>query len=243
MNVIEECSYTPKELSERLNVSKETLRKWNLQGKLKAITTKGGHRRYCFEQLPISSDKRSILYARVSSSKQQSDLERQITLLQTKYPDFEVVSDIGSGINFRRRGLQTILELAFRGCLQKVVVAHRDRLSRFGFELFEFIFKKHNVELEILSDSASKGPVNELAEDLLSVVTVFTARYYGSRKYKVFKKVKDLPEQRAEVIVSKMSRRIPLLLQQDKLTNKGVNVKKRKRTVIPRKNKTDGNEK
>lgn len=237
-----ECTYTPRQLAEKLGVSKETLRLWHLQGKLTATTTKGGHRRYCFKELSEITTKRRVIYARVSSRKQSEDLERQITLLKEAYPDFEVISDIGSGINFKRRGLQTILELAFRGCLQKVVVAHRDRLTRFGFELFDFIFKVHNVELEILSSNDIKEPARELLEDVLSIITVFTARFYGSRKYRILKKAKNLPEQRAKTVVSKVSRSIPLFLQQDKLIHQGTNVIKRKAIVKKRDSKIQDNE-
>lgn len=153
-------------------------------------------------------------------------------MLQSKYPDYEVISDIGSGINFKRKGLQTILELTFRGCLQTIVVAHRDRLTRFAFELFEFIFKQHNVTLEVMSSQDNEQPINELAQDLLAIITVFTARYYGSRKYNVLKKAKDLSEQRAKSVVSKVSRSLPLLLQQDKFIHQGVHVKKRGRKAI-----------
>jgi excisionase family DNA binding protein len=230
-----ECLFTPRELSARLGVSKETLRIWHNDGKLRATTTKGGHRRYCLldsEEFNTSS-RRSVIYARVSSRKQQYDLQRQICLLKQHYPTFEVISDIGSGINFQRKGLQTILELAIRGNLQDVVVAHRDRLTRFGFELFEFLFKKYNVNLKVLSGLPSKEPVTELAEDLLAIVTVFTARYYGSRKYKALQKNKNISEQRANRVVSTMSRSLPLLLQQGKPSPERTIKKRRKIKSLP----------
>lgn len=243
MNECQEVLYTPKELSALFNVSKETLRQWNINGKLRVVKTQGGHRRYCInaENKPTTS-KRSVIYARVSSSKQQNDLQRQIAMLQLHYPNHEVIFDIASGLNFKRKGLKTILELAFNRNLEEVVVAHRDRLSRFGFELFEQIFKQHNVNLKVLSDTFSKEPINELAEDLLSVISVFTARYYGSRKYKILQENKDLSKQRAKTIVSKMSRSLPLLLQQNKPSNKNKTSKQRKTCSKTRSYSKGGNE-
>lgn len=176
----------PKEASRHYNVSNQTLRSWANQGKIKFITTQGGHRRYCIAENTVhNEDGQKIIYARVSSKKQQGDLDRQIGFLQTKYPGYRVVSDVGSGINFKRKGFKAILEGVFQGNIKEVVVSQRDRFTRFGFDLFEWIFEKHHALL--LSDHANteKHPSEELSEDLMAIVTVFSARYYGRRKYKV----------------------------------------------------------
>jgi putative resolvase len=184
--------YTPRDLAAKLNVSKETLRRWSEQGRLRTSTTQGGHRRYIYsDQDSIHPDilaednKRSVVYARVSSKKQKQDLNRQIMFLRERFPNHEVVSDIGSGINYKRKGLLYILELLYKGGIREVVVAHRDRLCRFGFDLFDFMFKQHGALLTVLenpSDSVDDR-ASELSEDLMAITTVFTARYYGSRKY------------------------------------------------------------
>jgi putative resolvase len=247
MNECNEVLYTPRELSATLGVSKETLRQWSINGKLRIIKTKGGHRRYCLDEdnkLTTSNNtKRCVVYARVSSIKQQGDLQRQIYLLQRHYPKHEVIFDIGSGLNNNRKGLKTILELTFKRNLQEVVVAHRDRLSRFGFDLFKHIFKEHNVNIKVLSDTPSKEPITELAEDLLSIVTVFTARYYGSRKYKALQENKNLSKQRAKTVVSTMSRSLPVLLQQDKQHHKNKTSKQRETLIKTRVHKETCNEK
>ena len=131
-----------------------------------------------------SSTRKKIIYARVSSAKQSADLKRQVKYLQSKYPDYELITDIGSGINFKRKGLKTILDYLFKEDLQELVVATSDRLTRFGIELFEDLFFRFNSQLTIIDNQADKTQQEELAEDLLSIVTVFTARYRGSRKYK-----------------------------------------------------------
>ena len=124
--------------------------------------------------------KQNIAYARVSSSHQKEDLDRQIQDLRTNFPTHRIISDIASGINFKRRGMQTILELALSGNLGEVVVMHRDRLARFGVELFETIFTKTGAKLVVFGGDQKNAP-SELAEDLLAITTVFVARHNGTR--------------------------------------------------------------
>jgi predicted site-specific integrase-resolvase len=212
--------FTPRELSKLIGVSPETLKTWENSGKIKATKTEGGHTRYIYP-VPIANkefdgqEKRKYIYCRVSSNKQKHDLERQVDALKTKYPSYEIVQDIASGINFKRRGLVSILDQVIGGNVQEVVVAHKDRLTRFGFELFEFLFKRFGVILTVDSDSDIKEPVTELAKDLLSIVTVFTARYYGSRTYKVLQKNKILSNRRTNILSKPMHRGIKVLLQQN----------------------------
>lgn len=198
---MDERLWTPKQLSEHFGVTPQTLKDWEANGTLKCKKTKGGHRRYIYTA-PVhkcksrNEEKKKYIYARVSSPKQKGDLQRQIDSLQSVYPTFEVIKDIGSGINFKRRGLITLLDNVFKGNVSHIVVAHKDRLARFGSELFQHIFTYFGVSLSIHSDTGVKEPINELAKDLLSIVTVFTARYYGSRTYKVLQKNKILSKRR-----------------------------------------------
>lgn len=214
-----ESFYTPKQLSKLLRVSPQALKNWENNGKIRAVRTNGGHRRYI---IPTTSQlytdtqqpRKQFIYARVSSSKQKGDLERQIASLQKAYPSFDVIKDIGSGINFKRRGLTSLLEQVFNGNVSQVVVSHKDRLTRFGFELFELIFRRFGVVLTVLSAPRVKEPASELATDLLSIITVFTARFYGSRKYKVLPKNKVLSVRRASALSKKVHRGNKVLLQQ-----------------------------
>ena len=220
-----EQQFTPRELAKLFGVTTQTLQEWEREGKITAVRTKGGHRRYIHAvpklPEPDSNNKKNYIYARVSSSKQKPDLQRQVAMLQKAYPNHEVVQDVGSGINFKRRGLVTILDQVFGGNVSQVVVAHRDRLTRFGFELFQLIFDRFGVSLEVMSDSDIKEPITELAKDLLSVVTVFTARYYGSRSYQALSKNKVLPKQRTNKASKPMHRGIKVLLQQGSKRFKG----------------------
>jgi len=134
------------------------------------------------------------LYARVSSKKQANDLERQIELLQKRFPAGEVISDIGSGINYKRPGFTRLVGRICRDEIQEIVVTFKDRLARFGYDLFKQICHEHSVRIMVLSDTnnfsnPSKGDSNtkyekdteELQEDLLSIVNVFVARQNGRR--------------------------------------------------------------
>lgn len=170
----------PVRASEFHNVSKQTLRNWARLGKIGHKQTAGGHFRYLLQK-PDDAEchKYGIVYARVSSSKQKSDLGRQIDYLRTRFPDHVVVSDVGSGVNFSRPGLCAILEQCMRGLVSEVVVTYRDRLARIGTELVEFIIARGGAILTVLEHSPCIGCPEELAEDVLAVLTHFTARHNG----------------------------------------------------------------
>jgi len=121
---------------------------------------------------------KKICYCRVSTINQKGDLERQINFLQEKYPGHEIISDIGSGINFKRKGIKTILELSNCGLLEEVVVAYRDRLCRIGYDLFEWLFKQNGTKLIVVNDT-DRTPDQELTDDLIQIIHVFSARSYG----------------------------------------------------------------
>ena len=179
----------PKEASKILGVNIDTLRRMAERGEIKHIRTDTG--RYLFDISsfikrgnPDIQERKTICYARVSSRGQKSDLQNQISLLKTKYPDSEIISDYGSGLNFHRKGLQKIMDIAYKGELQELVVTYKDRLCRFGFELIEYILKtQSNATIMVLCDN-STSKESELATDLLSIITVFSARMHGLRKYK-----------------------------------------------------------
>lgn len=178
---------TAKKIQKEYDVSTAALRKWSQEGRIETIRAPGGKRLYKAEEIQKlfgkGLSKKGVCYARVSSEHQRGDLERQIQDLQKAYPGHEIISDIGSGLNWKRKGFNTILDRAFKRDLQEIVVAHKDRLCRFGYELLENIFKKLDVQLVVHSrESTSKEDnTNELAEDLLSIVTVFVARNNGKR--------------------------------------------------------------
>lgn len=172
-------------------VSVDTLRRWADQGSLPCWRSPNNVRMFRQTDLEkffnVHSDQieqsKQIVYCRVSSSKQRDDLQRQIDFMQKRYPDHIVISDIGSGINFRRKGLQTILDTCLRRELKEVVVAHKDRLCRFGFELIEHVITASGGRIIVLDDENHKSEEQELSDDLLSIVHVFNCRQMGRRRY------------------------------------------------------------
>jgi putative resolvase len=134
------------------------------------------------QSLAVESKKEKICYARVSSDHQKHDLERQVADLRHKCPEHTLIKEIGSGLNYKRKGFQALLERVYAGNVAEVVVSHRDRLCRYGCELVEFIFKQHDTKLVVLGQSMEEHDSRrELADDLLAVCNYFVAKNNGMR--------------------------------------------------------------
>ena len=173
---------TPREASQRLGVAISTLRRWDKEGKIDSIRTPGGQRRFCICEYE-EEEKPIVLYARVSTHSQKDDLERQVEFLQSKYPKGELVKEIGSGLNFKRRKLLSILERIYKRDISMLVVAYSDRLVRFGFPLIEWLCQQGECKLVVLNER-KLSPEQELVEDILAILHCFSSRLYGLRKYK-----------------------------------------------------------
>ncbi|AFY83403.1 IS607 family transposase [Oscillatoria acuminata] len=191
----------PKEAAQILGVHERTLRRWDENGSIETIRTPAGQRRYNVESYTAfsGSDKRKVvIYARVSSRAQQSDLNRQVAALSNLYPEAEVVSEIGGGLNFKRKKMLALLGQVLSGDVRMVVVAHKDRLARFGFDLFRWLCEQNRCELLVLNET-SLSPEREMVEDILAILHCFSSRLYGLRKYKTqVKEDPDLPQPRAK---------------------------------------------
>ena len=191
-------------VAKQLNKSAQTLRNWEKTGELiPAYKTKYGYRYYTEEQinklLGVEEKERvTIGYCRVSSRKQQDDLERQIenmrNYLCAKGYKFEIITDIGSGINYNKVGLNILIDKVIKGEVDKVVVLHRDRLLRFGFELLENLCKKYDTTIEIV-DNTPKTEEQELVEDLVQIITVFSCKLQGKRANKMKKVIAELKDE------------------------------------------------
>ena len=141
--------------------------------------------KYLRDKNVMKKDRMKICYCRVSSKKQKPDLERQINFLKSKYPNHTFIIDIGSGINYNRKGLRQILEYAIQGSIEEVVVSYKDRLTRFGFELIEWLIEKYsNGKIIIVNKAEEKTPIEELTKDIVTIMNVFVAKVNGLRKYK-----------------------------------------------------------
>lgn len=180
----------------------QCLRNWDKNGKLKPHHVSiSGYRYYTKEQTNIvlglkqKKDKIVIGYCRVSSKKQENDLQRQIeyvkTFLLSQGNPYRIITDIGSGINYKKKGLEELLSAICAGEVSKVVVLYKDRLLRFGVELISYIASIYDCIIEVI-DTTEKTKQEELVEDLTQIITVFSCRLQGSRanKAKVF--IKEL---------------------------------------------------
>ena len=185
-----------KEASEYLHVAQGTLRRWENEGLITPTRTTGGHRRYSEQDLleilskknmVNSSDRYTVGYCRVSTYPQKDDLQRQIDCVSNyciaKGYQFKIITDIGSGLNYKKPGLNKLLELICTGQIDRIVLNYKDRLVRNGFELIEKICKMHNVSIEIINLIEDNNQ-NELVEDVLAIITVYSAKLYGSRSHK-----------------------------------------------------------
>ena len=191
-------------VAKQLNKSAQTLRNWEKTGELiPAYKTKSGYRYYTEEQinklLGVEEKERiTIGYCRVSSRKQQDDLERQTenmrNYLCAKGYKFEIITDIGSGINYDRVGLNILLDKVIKGEVDKVVVLHKDRLLRFGFELVERLCKRYGASIEVI-DNTPKTEEQELVEDLVQIITVFSCKLQGKRANKMKKVIAELKDE------------------------------------------------
>lgn len=172
---------------ELTGLAANTLRKYADTGKIKAQRIDGGNRLFDVTSLvslkaEAKGGKPVVCYCRVSSGKQRNDLVRQVAYMREQFPNADIIQDIGSGLNFRKKGLQTILQRLMQGDKFTLVVAHRDRLCRFGFELIQYLFELNGGEIMVL-DNHEVSPQHELTEDLLTILHVFSCRMHGLRRY------------------------------------------------------------
>lgn len=183
------------EAAKALGVSPDTLRRWEAAGKITSERTSGGHRRYDLAKLKpelfhLGQDdsRKTIAYARVFSHDQKPDLERQKQVLELYCArqgwTFEVIADLGSGMNYRKKGLKRLLDDIIEGKVSRLVITHKDRLLRFGAELVFAICEAKQVEVVILNQGEDTSFEEDLAKDVLEIITVFSARLYGSRSRK-----------------------------------------------------------
>ena len=185
-----------------IGVTSQTLRNWEQSGKLIPHHRSDSNYRYYSESqlqqiLGEQRDKKKLTigYCRVSSHKQNDDLDRQVEnmrmYLLAQGTPYEIITDIGGGINYKRPGLQDIIKRICSYEVDKVVVLYKDRLVRFGFDLIEYIANLHNCQIEIV-EVAENSEQQELVEDLVQVITVFSCRLQGKRANKAKKMIEDL---------------------------------------------------
>jgi excisionase family DNA binding protein len=188
------------EASKLLGVSIRTLQRWEVKGKIKAFRTEGGHRRYeVGDLLGVKNDASlTVGYARVSSHDQKEDLNRQVIVLESYCArqgwNFEIIKDLGSGLNYRKKGLIRLIKLITTYQVERLVLSHKDRLLRFGSDLIFYLCEQFGTEVIIINRTEDSSFEENLAQDVLEIITVFSARLYGSRSHKNKKIVEELKE-------------------------------------------------
>ena len=202
--------YSTEKVTEILGVTAQTLRNWDKEGKLKPSYVKSNGYRYYSEEsiLSYTQERKTkknlnvVGYARVSSKKQSDDLERQInnlnTYISSKYDSFDIITDIGSGINYNKPGLKKLIEKINKKEVDLIIVLYKDRLLRFGFELVEYFAELNNVKIEVL-DKIDKNQDEELVKDLVQIITVFSCKIQGKRKTKIKQLIDDFSKKIAEL--------------------------------------------
>ena len=190
--------------AKHLGVSQDTLRRWERAGKISVERTARGHRRFDLSKLlgrnpeSIKSKQHTIAYARVSSHDQKSDLDRQAQVLENFCSShgwtYEIIQDLGSGLNFEKRGLKKLMQTICSGKMDRLVLTHKDRLLRFGSELVFALCEQMGVEVVIMNKSEGTRFEDDLVQDVLEIITVFSARLYGARSRKNQKLLQSLKQ-------------------------------------------------
>ena len=186
----------PKEMAERLNVTVRTLQRWDNDGVLKAYRTPTNRRYYTEEQYleytgraqTVKDPRKVVAYARVSSNGQKDDLKNQVQFLRNFANGKgiildDVITDIGSGLNYKRKNWNKLLDDVMDNQIKAIYITYKDRFVRFGYDWFENLCKKHNTEIVVLNNIET-SPSQEMIDDMISIIHVFSCRLYGLRKYK-----------------------------------------------------------
>lgn len=195
--------------SKELGVSKDTLRRWERVGKISSERTAKGHRRYSLAKLlgasprKVSYKKKTIIYARVSSHDQKEELSRQVQVLESFCSangwTYEIIEDLGSGLNYNKKGLRNLIRTICLSEVDRLVLTHKDRLLRFGSELIFSLCEQFGIEVVIINKTETSTFEDDLVQDVLEIITVFSARLYGARSRKN-KKLLDALKEAAEKI-------------------------------------------
>jgi len=186
--------YKPGEFGNLIGRTTSTLQRWDREGRLKAHRTPTNRRYYTHDQYleyigqKASENKLRVVYYRVSSSGQKDDLESQRQALEqfciaAGKPVDKWLKDIGSGLNYNRKNFVALLEMVERGEVSELVIAHKDRFVRFGYEWFERFCDNHGTQITVMNIE-SLSPEEEVTKDLLSIIHCFSSRLYGLRRYK-----------------------------------------------------------
>ena len=193
-----EPAYSPRAAGKILGVTTHTIQVWDREGKIRCLRLPTGRRRVPESEirriLNIAEQRKEAVYARVSSRDQKSDLDKQIEVLRSRTPGAEVYSDVRSGLNFKRKDLLRLLDDVLDRKVSRVYVTYEDRLARFGFDLLSWLCAKNGTEIVVVNGKEAASPQEELVEDLVAIITSFSAKLYGLRSHKTKKLLQSIKE-------------------------------------------------
>jgi putative resolvase len=193
-----ERSYSPKEAGKILGVTTHTIQVWDRRGKIRCLRLPTGRRRIPESEvkriLGTDEQRKQAIYARISSHDQKSDLDSQVNALKSGAPDAEVYADIRSGLNFKRKDLLRLLDDVLSKKVSKIYVTYEDRLARFGFDLLSWVCGKYGTEIVVVNSEDASSPQEELVQDLIAIITSFSAKLYGLRSHKTRKLLQSVKE-------------------------------------------------
>ena len=194
MNTLNVTNYKPKDFAELIGVSVKTLQRWDRENILKAFRTPTNRRYYTYDQYmqfkggALNDGRKTVIYARVSTRNQKDDLDSQLRFLLdycgTKGVVVdECIEDFGSGLNYNRKKWNKLLEDVMERKIKTIIITHKDRFIRFGYDWFEKFCQKYDTQILIVKND-KLSPHEELVQDIVSILHVFSCRLYGLRKYK-----------------------------------------------------------
>lgn len=180
--------YTRKKASEKLGIHYHTLYRLADRNEIETLTI-GSRQLYNVDKYikenNTEMNNKCICYCRVSSNKQKGDLKRQITEMKKKYPNHEIINDIGSGLNFKRKGLKKIIDMAIKGEIEEIVITYKDRLARIGYELIEYLVEEYSGgKITVINKGEEETPDEEMTKDVLSIMNIYVAKMNGMRSSK-----------------------------------------------------------
>jgi predicted site-specific integrase-resolvase len=184
-----------KEVQKVLKVHYQTLYRMEQRGEIDVVKI-GKRRMYNLSKflrtqgVDKNNKKKKICYCRISNKKQKDDLAKQIEFMKENYKNYDVIGDIGSGLDMKRPGLSKIIEMAINGEVEELVVAYKDRLARFNYDLIEHLIEKYSKgKIIVINNTEEKTPNDELVKDMTSIMNIYSPKINGLKKYK--KQIKE----------------------------------------------------
>lgn len=185
------CWVSIGKIAEIYGVSCQTIRNWEAEKIFTVTRTRGGHRRFLLEDITgeTNEKEKTVVYSRVSSQEQKQDLIRQseelVSYCRNKgFENIELIQEVGSGMNYRKKGLRNLIARIIQGEVKRVVVNFKDRLMRFGSEILAHLCTLKQVEIIEVNEPSEKSFEEQLVDDVLMIMTVYTSKIYGKRSHR-----------------------------------------------------------